>query len=78
MGTGTRKISLLAMVDRELIAQTGRSLIDWAKSRGLPFDLVIRSLSGNNSDDDIVFRELSETFGIHLGSVRGWCGIQAA
>ncbi len=78
MSTGTQKISLLALIDRELIAQTGRSLIEWAKSRGLPFDLVIRSLNGNATEDDVVFRELSETFGVYLDSIREWCKAVAA
>jgi len=73
MDTQTRRISLFAMLDRELIAQTGQSIREWACDRCVPLNLVTSSLQCETTGDNVVLQELANTLRISVSSIRKWC-----
>lgn len=75
MESGVYRIPVAGLLERELIAQTGKSLPEWANDRGIPFDFVLRALQGEN--DEIVLDELASTFGISPSAVREWIAASA-
>lgn len=73
--SGTYTIPAAALFDRELTAQTGKSLRQWAEEHSIPLASVLYALDGQENED--VFRELAGTLGIAVASIRELCSIRA-
>lgn len=73
--SGTYGIPAAALFDRELSAQTGRSLRQWAEDHGIPLASVLYALDGQENEE--LFRELAGTLGISVASIRDICAIRA-
>jgi len=69
--SGIHRIPVSIVVDRELTAQTGRTLRQWAEDHGIPLASVLYALEGHENEGLIC--ELAATLGISAASVRELC-----
>lgn len=66
MVTGIYPVSRASLLDRELRAQTGTTLENWASDRGISFFQLEDALNGERSDLDSALAELAATLGVSV------------
>lgn len=76
--SGIYQIPPAVLIDRELSAQTGRSLRQWAEDRGVPFLSMLNILNGQQSTGhEMLIQELASTLGTSVASIRSLCAKSA-
>jgi hypothetical protein len=72
--SGTFRIPLISMIDRELLLQRGETLRGWADNRGISFSVLIDALKGQgrNPGTEDLLNELAQSLGISLSAFHDW------
>ena len=72
--SGTFRIPLISMIDRELLLQRGETLRGWADKRGIPYAVLLDALKGEalGSRTEDLLGELAQSLGISLAAFHDW------